>query len=218
MKLLSSVQMRDIDRYAIEKLGIKGAVLMSNAAEHIAVAAMEKLPPDAQAAVICGTGNNGGDGIGAAAIMIEKGAQVRVFLVGKEEKLTSDSKEMLRRLSALGGILEPIDFSCDFKEYIQGCRVIIDAIFGIGLNSDLRGSALMAAETVNASGAFVIAADIPSGVNADTGAIQGGAVKANITVTFSLAKPGHFIEPGSSCCGELRVCDIGIPASLFSQT
>ena len=209
--------MREMDSYVIEDLGVQGAKLMSNAAAHIASAAIERLPLGGRAAVFCGTGNNGGDGIGAAAFLLEKGVSVRAFLIGGIEKLTFDSREMLRRLDMLGGSLERFIKSAELEHYVNECDVIIDAMFGIGLNSELRGEAFLAANMINASRAFVIAADVPSGVQADTGAILGDAVKADLTITFSLAKPGHFIEPGCTCCGEVRVCDIGIPRDIVSN-
>jgi len=206
--------MREMDRYAIEDLGIPSTVLMSTAAKHVATAAMEHVPLEGCAAVFCGTGNNGGDGIGAAVYLIDKGVPVRVFLVGREENLTQDSEKMLKLLSSLGGSLEPFAATDELAGYLSSCDVIIDAIIGIGLNSELRDDALLAVNMINASGVYVVAADIPTGVNADTGAVMGGAVKADLTVTFSLAKQGHFIEPGCICCGELRVCDIGIPSEI----
>ena len=217
MKLCSSAQMREIDRHVIEDLGVPGAMLMSNAAAHIAAAALEGLSPGGRAAVLCGTGNNGGDGIGAAAFMIDKGIHVRVFLLGSEERLTPDSREMLQRLTASGGKIEKFCESGEIEGYLSRCDVIIDAIFGTGLNSDLRGDALPAVKMMNSSGARIIAADIPSGVSADTGLIMGDSVNADITVTFSLAKPGHFIEPGCTRRGELRISDIGIPDDILDS-
>ena len=211
MKLVTVAQIREVDRHAIEDLGIPGTTLMSNAAEQIAKVAMEHIPPGGSATIFCGTGNNGGDGIGAAAYLIEKGIPVRIFLIGDHANLTPDSKEMEKRLNSLGGSLEQFSMSFDLDNHMDNCDVVIDAIFGIGLNSDLKGDVLSAVSVINSSKAFVISADIPSGVHADTGVILGDAVKADITVTFSLAKPGHFVEPGCLSCGELRVCDIGIP-------
>ena len=218
MKLSNCAQMRELDRVAIEDLGIPGVVLMSNAAGHVAAAALEYLTPGGCAAVFCGTGNNGGDGIGAAALLMEKGVPLRVFLIGSEDKLTPDSKNMLHRLTALGGTLEQFSEYDESEDYINACDVIIDAMFGIGLNSDLRGEALLTANMINASNARVVSADIPSGVNADTGAIMGGAVMADVTVAFSYAKPGHFVEPGCIQCGELRVREIGIPRNLIDAS
>ena len=214
MKLCNSAQMREIDRRAIEDRGVPGVVLMWAASKSIASAALERLTPGGCVAVFCGTGNNGGDGIGAAVLLMEKGVPVRVFLVGSEEKLTPDSREMLQRLASHNGSLESITESIELDKYLKGCDVIIDAIFGTGLNSDLRGDAIAAVNKINESEACVIAADIPSGVHTDTGAILGNAVAADITVTFSLAKPGHFIEPGCIRCGEVRVSDIGIQRDI----
>ena len=217
MKLCTYAQMREIDRRAIEERGVVGIELMMNAAGHIASAALERLSLGGCAAAVCGTGNNGGDGIGAAALLIEKGVPVRVLIVGEEEKLTTDSKEMLRHLTTLGGSEESYDGSNEQRNYLSNCDVIIDAMFGIGLNSELRGKAIEVTNIINASGACVIAADIPSGVHSDTGEILSGAVKADITVTFTFAKPGHFIEPGCIHCGDLRVCDIGIPNDIVES-
>ena len=218
MKLATAAQMREIDRYVIEDAGIPGAELMSNAAEHIAIAAIEHLALGGHAAVFCGAGNNGGDGIGAAAFLMEKGVHVRVFIVGDPAKLTPDSEEMLRRLTTLGGRLEAFADTVDIERYLDGCDVVIDAMFGIGLNSNLRGDALAATEIINKSQAFVIAADIASGVESDTGAILGDAVYADMTVTFSMAKPGHFLEPGCIRRGELRIKDIGVPHEIIEYT
>jgi len=217
MKLVTQEQIREIDREAIEESGIPGVTLMSNAAEHVAKAAMAKVPASGYVAVFCGTGNNGGDGIGAAAYLLEKGISIRVFIIGDVNKLTPDAAEMYNRLKALGGTVERFTPSADLVDYVSNCSVVIDAIFGIGLNDYLRGEALSAVSVINSSRAFVVSADIPSGVHADTGAILGDAVKANITVTFTLAKPGHFVEPGCIHCGELVVCDIGIPRHLISR-
>ena len=217
MKLSNSAQMREMDAYVIKDLGIPGATLMSNAAGHIADAAMEYLTPGGAAVVVCGSGNNGGDGIGAAACLLENGLSVRVFLIGSEEKLTPDSREMLRRFNALGGSLEYFTGSDEHESIFCSSDVIIDAMFGIGLNSELRDETLLAVQMINSSQARVISADIPSGVHADTGKILGDAVYADVTVTFSMAKPGHFVEPGCTRCGEVRVCDIGIPRDIIDD-
>jgi len=121
---------------------------------------------------------------------------------------------MERRLNEFGGEVESFSESREIETYLQNCGVIVDAIFGIGLNSPLRDDALRAVRMINASRAVVVSVDIPSGVGADTGEILGDAVMADITVTFTAAKPGHFIEPGCTRRGALRVCDIGIPKEL----
>jgi len=206
--------MRLSDRHVIEDLGIPGTELMAAAARHIADAARARRKEGAIAA-FCGTGNNGGDGIGAAAYLLQEGAAVRVFLIGNPESLTPDSREMLRLLESHGGAVETFDSAHDIVGYLRGCDVIIDAMFGTGLNSDVRGDALLAVEMINESAAYVIAADMPSGVCADTGRILGAAVSADLTVTFSLPKAGQFLEPGCVCAGDLHVCDIGVPQEVL---
>jgi len=217
MKLVTAEQIREIDRVAIEDLGIPGTTLMSNAAEHIAKAAMEHIPAGGNAVIFCGLGNNGGDGIGAAAYLLEKGIPVRVFIIGDIDRISPDAKEMEKRLVFRGGSLEPFLMSYDLDNQLASCDVVIDAIFGTGLNSELQGDALSAVIVINSARSFVISADIPTGIHADTGAVLGDEVKADLTVTFSLAKPGHFVEPGCIYCGELRVCDIGVPQEALSR-
>ena len=217
MKLFTTAQMRALDNHAIKQLGIPGTTLMKNAADHIAKAAMKHIPPGGYAAIFCGTGNNGGDGIGAAASLLEKGITVRTILIGEEQDLTPDANEMKKHLQTLGGTIERYSPTADIVDYVAKCAVIIDAIFGIGLNTQLEGDALSAVSIINSSHALVISADIPTGTHADTGAILGDTVKANITITFTQAKPGHYVEPGCINCGEIQVCDIGIPKELENQ-
>ncbi len=218
MKLTNSKAMRDADGRAIHVLGVPSTLLMTNAAKELAAAALELAGKNKSAVIFCGSGNNGGDGIGTAVHLLRRGVEVRCYLAGERSKMTEDCAEMERRLVELGGKLE--DFDPDDKqirEITNEVGVVIDALFGIGLNSDLRGKALAAIKIINESKAPVVSADIPSGVEADTGRILGDAVRADITVTFSMAKVGHFVEPGCTCCGKLRVVDIGIPSELLSD-
>ncbi|MDR2664822.1 MAG: NAD(P)H-hydrate dehydratase [Oscillospiraceae bacterium] len=212
MKLAGCALSRELDRYAIDELGIDSVELMARAGEHVAAAALDLLPSGGRrAAVICGSGNNGGDGMAAAAGLLRRGIETRVFLVAPRGKMTSDTAEMERRLRELGARAEELDGSPGAREYILSCGVIIDAIFGIGLRAELSGRALSAAQLINSSEAGIVSADIPSGVSADTGSVPGTAVRADITVTFTLAKPGHYLPPGCTYCGDVRVRDIGIP-------
>ena len=216
MKALFAAQMRELDRIAIEERGIPSLQLMETASSHIVAAALETPEAERSCAVFVGSGNNGGDGVAAAAELLRNGFSVRVFLVGKREKATADFLAMERRLTAAGGRVEDFDPAAA-EAYLAGCGLVIDAMFGIGLNSPMRGAAKAAAELINASGARVIAADVPSGVHADTGEILGAAVRADVTVTFSLPKPGLYLQPGCVCCGRVRVCDIGIPRDLLAS-
>ena len=215
MLLSTPEKMRAADAEAINARGIPSGVLMENAARHIVSACMGYLESGGGACVFCGSGNNGGDGIAAAYMLLERGVTVRACLVGKRDRMTPDSLEMLRRLERLGGSLE--DFGEDFA-IPPDCAVIVDAMFGIGLSRPLSGAGEAAAELINASGVPVVAADIASGVMAATGEVPGKAVRASVTVTFSMAKPGHFVEPGCAFCGELRVCDIGIPEDILRRS
>jgi len=215
MLLCSAETMRGIDKTAIEEYGVPSTYLMTNAARAVAQAALARLPESGGvAAVFCGPGNNGGDGVAAAAFLLRRGVEVRAFLVGSREKMTADTLEMERRLLEQGGALEDFTDAPDLEEYLSRCDVIIDALFGTGLNSPLRGDALRAVGLINDTDAYVISADIPSGVHADTGAILGEAVCADETVTFALAKAGLFLEPGCTMCGKITLADIGIPKEL----
>lgn len=216
MRLTDSKAMRDADNKAIHVLGIPSTMLMTNAARKLATVAIELLADQRNAVVFCGSGNNGGDGVAAAAYLLRRGVDTRCFLTGSRSKMTEDCSEMERRLVELGGTLEDFD-SCEAATAIESADVIIDAMFGIGLNSNLRGTALQAVMLINSSGKPVISADIPSGVEADTGRILGEAVRADVTVTFSMPKPGHFVEPGCEYCGRLEVADIGIPEDVLEN-
>ena len=211
MKLVNSENMKALDAYAINELGIPSLSLMENAAEHIVNEAVKH--GGETVAVFCGSGNNGGDGICAAARLIKLGFTVRTFMVGSFEKMTADAKEMAARLAEAGGMLEEFSAGDDAARFVRSGDIIIDAMLGTGLNAELCGKYLDAAELINKSRAFVIAADIPTGVSADTGLVMGQAVKADVTVTFSLPKVGQFTEPGCVYCGRVKVVDIGIPKS-----
>jgi len=211
---MTSAQMREMDRRAIEEYGVPSTLLMRNAARCAAEAAMELAGGRGRAAVFCGSGNNGGDGVAAAAYMLIRGMEVRAFLTGSREKMTADTSEMERRLIEVGGSLEQFTESDEINNYVNSCAVMIDAMFGTGLHSALRGDALCAARLINASGVPVVSCDVPSGVSADTGEVPGEAVRADVTVTFSLPKIGLFMEPGCIYAGEVRVADIGIPPEL----
>ncbi len=212
MRLTGSKAMRDADEYAIHVLGVPSTLLMTNAARALALSALELMGENRSAVIFCGCGNNGGDGIGAAVYLLRRGVMIRCILVGERSKMTEDCAEMERRLLELGGKLEIFSLESErITRLLNGAGVIIDALFGIGLRGELRGDALAAVKLINEAKIPVVSADIPSGVEADTGRILGDAVRADITVTFTMAKIGHFAEPGCTFCGELRVADIGIP-------
>ena len=219
VELSDSRKMKAADEAAIHGRGIPSLKLMERAAGAVAKAAAELAGKTRTAVAFCGPGNNGGDGIAAARILMDMGfAPVRCFLVGDREKMTEDARAMERELQSAGGTLESFDAGGgDLWETVKSAGVLVDALFGVGLSRPLAGDALAAVRFMNGSGRPIVSADIPSGVSADTGAILGDAVRAARTVTFSMAKPGHYIEPGCTCRGNLTVEDIGIPADILAQ-
>ena len=170
-------------------------------------------PP--RAVCFCGPGNNGGDGMAAARLLLAEGWKVRALLVGRREKLTPDAAEMERRLMAAGGVLE--DFQPGNAAQLAAAMeadVLVDAVFGVGLNTPMAGAQAAAVQAMNASPAPTVAADLPSGVEADTGRVLGAAVEAAVTVTFTLPKIGCCVGSGAVCAGKLVTADIGIPTDL----
>ena len=166
------------------------------------------------AIIYCGPGNNGGDGIAAARFLLREGWNVKCLLVGKREKMTEDSREMERRLVETGGMLEEYDPE-NWADYC-GYDVAIDALFGIGLNSELRLDAVHAVRAMK-DAQWIVSADIPSGVHADTGIVLGTAVKADVTVTFSGGKPGLYVGKGAVHAGRIVIANIGIPQDLLEE-
>lgn len=219
MKLSDAKKMKEADREVIADRGIPSLSLMETAAGYVAAVAASLMEEDRHSAVLfCGPGNNGGDGVAAARLLIGKGYGVRAFLVGDRQKMTDDTAAMEQKLLSAGGSLEDFDPSdASLPHLLDEAGVIVDAIFGVGLSRPLAGDALAAAELINGSGRPVVSADIPSGICADTGSVMGAAVRADRTVTFSMAKPGHFLEPGCVYCGELIVADIGIPEDILAK-
>lgn len=172
-------------------------------------------------AVFCGPGNNGGDGVAAARLLMKQGYIVRAFLVGRREDMTRDCRAMEERLEACGGKLE--DFDPDdllLRTWVFSCDGIMDALFGVGLNREVGGAFKTAIEWINhisSPHTPVVSCDIPSGIHADTGEMLGVAVKAAATVTFSCGKPGLYLDQGRPHAGEVHIVGIGIPFDLIHQ-
>lgn len=196
-------QQRDLDAWAIEQLGIPGERLMERAGRALADVCQERRP-DGPVAVVCGKGNNGGDGLVTARLLRERGRDVRVLLLGDPADLRGDARTNLERLPGPA----PEAFSA---AGLEEAVLIVDAVLGTGFSGQPREPALSAITAINASGAAVVACDVPSGVDASTGEAAGEAVKADATVTFHAQKPGLWIRPGKEFAGEITVVDIGIP-------
>lgn len=210
-ELLSTSEMAEADRLAAAG-GVPSLDLMENAGRAVAEAtlklAADLARPSARIAVLCGPGNNGGDGFVAARHLRDRGFDVRVFLLGERTALKGDAAEMARRW--------PLPIRPATPDALQSMNIVIDALFGAGLSRPLDGAAAELVDAVNASGIPVIAVDVPSGLNGTTGESAGPVIRARRTVTFFRKKPGHLLMPGRDLCGEVLVAGIGIPDSVLS--
>jgi hydroxyethylthiazole kinase-like uncharacterized protein yjeF len=204
LPLPDAATMRAIDRWAIDDEGVPSLDLMERAGTGVAWA-VEELAPDGPVAVICGKGNNGGDGLVAARLLREAGREVLVLTTGSPEELGGDARENLLRLPGV----PPVQLASGGP--LGGSAAIVDALLGTGFAGEPRGTVAEAIDAVNAAGAPVVSVDAPSGVDASTGVVCARAVRADVTVTFHAAKPGLWIHPGKAHAGEVRTLDIGIP-------
>ena len=209
--------MRDIDAWAIEEQGIASLELMERAGAGLARVVAE-VAPDGPVAVVCGKGNNGGDGLVAGRLLREAGREVRILLLPAPHELHGDAAEKLRRLGIdpAGDLPESVLDAAPAVEpfsarRLDGAAVVVDAILGTGTSGAPRGAAAQAVEAINAAGTPVVAADGPSGADASTGEVEGPAVQATVTATFAAAKPGLYVAPAKALAGRVEVIDIGIP-------
>jgi hydroxyethylthiazole kinase-like uncharacterized protein yjeF len=201
--LLDVEQLRATDAWAIEERGIPGVELMERAGEGLFEVVWKHAPPG-EVVIVCGGGNNGGDGYAVARLLRQAGRSVSVLHTSDPAKLTGDAAVMRDRLPG-----EPaMPFAAGA---LDGAAVIVDAILGTGFSGSPRDQVAAAITAINGADAFVVAADVPSGVDAATGAVAGDAVHAAITATFHAAMPGLWIAPGKAHAGEVVVVDIGIP-------
>ena len=221
MKLATAAEMKELDRRAIEERRIPSIDLMDRAAEGVAQAVLRLLSgrpgKHCRVTVFCGAGNNGGDGIAAARLLFLAGVRVRAFLVGDYEKLTPDALEETRRLSECGVELETYDpENLDQSAWARGSQALVDAIFGVGLSREITPESRFerAIRLINECSGAVVAADIASGVEADTGRVLGCAAKADKTVAFTYKKVGQAVGDGALLSGDVTVWDIGIPKDL----
>jgi len=206
IELLTTAEMAEADRLAMAG-GVAGLALMENAGRAVADAAAQMA--GRRVVVVAGPGNNGGDGFVAARYLAERGAAVRVSFVGDRKRLKGDAALAAQRWTG------PVEEASPAS--LGDCDLIIDALFGAGLDRDVDGLPRAMIAAMNASGVPIVAVDLPSGVNGTTGSVMGLAVEATRTVTFFRRKPGHFLLPGRLLCGAIEVADIGIPASVLGQ-
>ncbi len=205
IQVVSKQTMQLLDQYMIENMKIPSLLLMENAAFGITNAVCKKFDTAVRVVVVCGIGNNGGDGFACARQLIAKGYAVTIYLIGDIKNLTGDAKI---NAEAVEKHIEQIHDAA--KMQINKNDVVIDAVFGIGLSREVTGLFKDAIGAINDSSAYVIACDIASGIDADSGAVLGIAVVANETITFACAKSGHFLFPGRKHTGLLTVKEIGM--------
>lgn len=222
MKILTAEQMREADRRTIVDLGIPGVVLMESAGRAVVSEVLRRYSQLAPGPVLvlCGKGNNGGDGLVVARTLLQQGWQVTTVLLAEEAAIGGDARINLTILQRLGA---PIEFAEDVpavETLLPGLPtpvLIVDALFGTGLSSPLIGHYGAAIDWMNRSAAVKVAIDIPSGLEATSGAILGSVLYADLTVTLAAAKLGQVIYPGVTCCGELAVAEIGIPQAVLDE-
>ncbi len=226
--LVTGQQMKEIDRYTIQTIGIPSLVLMERAAAAVAKAAekeagrlcgrstgaggshreaLSKDPLSLSIWAVCGTGNNGADAVAAARILHNKGYHVTVILAGDPSKGTEEFHLQKRIAKNLGMQM------VEWKDFLPGrCHILIDGVFGVGLGRDVEGEYREVVKMMETAGArTVVAVDMPSGINSDNGQVMGCAVKADVTVTFGYEKRGSVLYPGREYCGKVMVEDIGFP-------
>ncbi len=195
--------MRGIDRWAIDERGVDGLELMERAGAAVA-GSVERIAPDGPVGILCGKGNNGGDGLVVARLLRHAGRKVTVICISPPAEYRGDAATNFERLPGEPPL--PLDaFLAD------GWAVLVDAILGTGASGAPSGDTASAVEALNASHAPVVSVDVPSGVDASDGTVAGAAVRAAATVTFHAAKPGLWINPGKAHAGRIELADIGVP-------
>jgi hydroxyethylthiazole kinase-like uncharacterized protein yjeF len=208
IELLTNAEMGEADRLTIAS-GTAGIDLMEQAGRAVAEAIASRHPPGSRVVVVAGPGNNGGDGFVAARVLAERGHRVRMLLLGERSRLKGDAALAASRWQ---GAVDPAN-----PQALAGADVILDALFGAGLDRPVEGPARAMIEAINQSGAPIVAVDLASGINGTTGAVMGVAVRATRSVTFFRRKPGHVLLPGRVHCGPVEVADIGIKADVLAR-
>jgi NAD(P)H-hydrate epimerase len=222
MRILNAAQMREADRYTIEDIGIPSLVLMENAGRQV-VAAMEAAYEsrlDGRVGVLCGRGNNGGDGFVVARTLIQRGVDAAVFVIGSVSDVRGDARINLDILGRLGVTVVEIgdeqSWELHFSEISQ-CTLIVDAIFGTGLKSALGGMMETVVADINASGIPIVSIDLPSGMSPDTPHLVGDCIDASMTVTLAAPKLPLVLPPGEAHAGDVVIADIGIPPDVLES-
>ena len=219
MKAVTARQIQRLDELAIKKYGVPSIILMENAGAAVAREVLQdfKNKKPARVGVVCGCGNNGGDGFVVARHLLNAGTKVKIFLFGRAQDLKPDAKVNYAVLKSCGyAVQEIFQGGAELTKGIHKADLLVDALFGVGLNRDLAEPVQVLIQRLNQSGKPILAVDVPSGLDATTGKIYGACVKAYKTVTFTFAKKGFYLNAGPSHVGRVVVSDIGIPKKLLA--
>ncbi len=222
MRILNTAQMREADHRTTNEVGIASLVLMENAGRQV-VAAMEGVfddLSDRRVAILCGRGNNGGDGFVVARTLLQKGIETAVFLVGRVADVRGDARVNLEILGRLGVTVVEVTGEQEWDLHaseISKCDLIIDAIFGTGLKGPLAGVVETLVADINGLGLPIVSVDLPTGLSADTHEVIGQAVEAMLTVTLAAPKLPLLLPPAESRCGDVVIADIGIPPAILES-
>ncbi len=222
MRVLNTQQMREADRQTIEEIGIPSVVLMENAGRQ-AVAAMEAAFDDlssSKVGVLCGRGNNGGDGFVVARTLAQRGIEAIVYLLGSVADVRGDARTNLEILGRVGVTVVEITNAQEWELHfsaVSECDLIVDAIVGTGFHGPLTGLLETVVADVNGLGVPVVAIDLPTGVSADSHEVEGEAIEASMTVTLAAPKLPLILPPADAYGGDLVIADIGIPAAVIDE-
>ncbi len=218
--ILTNQEARDVDRYAIDTLGIPGVELMQRAGSFVSMKAKKMLRdvPGSQVDIFCGTGNNGGDGFVAAQDLANWGAHINIWIAGNPEKIKGDALHYFEKCTNKRITITALDDERNIptEEYLSQSDLIIDALLGTGFTGEVKGIIYKLIELINASKCPVLSVDIPSGVNGDTAQIGGVAIQAKRTVTMGFLKRGLLFQPGKRKAGDITLVDLKYPQEAFS--
>ncbi len=221
MKIVTAAQMQALDRRTIDEAGVPGTILMERAGQGVLSAVEQRFGSQRgrSVTIVCGKGNNGGDGFVVARLLRKRGAKVRVVHLASLKDLTKDAAAMYRRLVTLAGKTAVHLFASpdQLRGLLTASDLVIDGLLGTGLSSEVTGPYRTVIDLVNQSGKPIVAVDIPSGLHADNGAVMGAAVRASLTVTFGLPKLGLYTGAGIDHAGVVTIVDIGMPPS-YTET
>jgi len=222
MKLVTAAQMQELDRKTIEESGVPGKDLMERAGTG-ATKAFEEFfgsPKGKRVLIVCGKGNNGGDGFVMGRLLLRKKAKVKIILLGNPKELKGDAKSMYQRLMKTAGSPSVVVLPTPqaLHTLLNNSDILIDAMLGTGISTHVKDVFRMTIDAMNESGRPILSVDLPSGIHTETGDILGAAVRANLTVTFGQPKLGLFLGSAIDHTGDIQVVDIGIPEDFVKET